>query len=98
MVCYTLVVVLLVVVCVMGLENILVWNVRGLNASSHRNAMQELVFAEHLLLVCIQETKLGVITNFDVIQLMGSEFEYVYLLAIHTCGGILVAWSTSSWS
>jgi hypothetical protein len=51
----------------MGSENILIWNVRGLNAQSHHDAIRELVRAKHLSIVCFQETKLNVITDFDLI-------------------------------
>jgi hypothetical protein len=56
-----------VVSCSMA-EKILVWNVRGLNARAHRNAMRELVTMEHVSLAYLQETKLESITDFDVIQ------------------------------
>jgi exonuclease III len=52
----------------MGLENILVWNVRGLNGLTHREAPRELVVVERLSIVCLQETKLDVIIDFDVMQ------------------------------
>jgi hypothetical protein len=81
----------------MGLENVLVWNVRGLHVGAHWHALRDLVAAERISLVCIQETKLDVISNYDVIQLLGSGFEYVYLPAIHTQGGFLVAWCASVW-
>jgi hypothetical protein len=55
------------------------------------------VATERLSLVCIQETKIDVISDFDVIQLLGPGFEYVYLPTIHTRGDILVAWRASSW-
>jgi hypothetical protein len=48
-------------------------------------------------LVCIQETKLDVISDYDVFQLLGSAFEYVYLPVVHTRRGILVAWRAAVW-
>jgi hypothetical protein len=30
-------------------------------------------------------------------QIVGPGFDYFYLPAIHTCGGILVAWRSCSW-
>jgi hypothetical protein len=66
----------------MGPKNVLVWNVWGLHAGRHRNALHDLVMAEWVSLVCIQETKLDVIFDFDVIQLLGAGFEYVYLPAV----------------
>jgi exonuclease III len=65
-------------------ENILFWNVRGLNAHGHRNTVHELVAAEPISLVCLQETKLDDILYIDVIQLFGFGFDYVFLPAVHT--------------
>jgi hypothetical protein len=42
------------------------------------------VATERLSLICIQETKIDVISDFDVIQLLGPGFEYIYLPTIHT--------------
>jgi hypothetical protein len=47
-------------------------------------------------LVCLQETKLETISDYDVIQLVGTSFDYVYLPAVQTRGGILVAWWSPS--
>jgi hypothetical protein len=63
---------------------------RGLNARSHRNGIRELVASERASLVCLQETKLYVISNYDVIQFLGPDFNYCYLPAEQTRGGILV--------
>jgi hypothetical protein len=46
---------------------------------------------------CLQETKLECISDFDVIQLLGAGFNYCFLPAVQTCGGILVAWHVNSW-
>jgi hypothetical protein len=75
----------------MEAENILVWNVRGLHAGAHRNAVRDLVSAERLSVVCLQETKLDVISDYDVMQILGAGFQYVYLPGVHTRGGVLVA-------
>jgi hypothetical protein len=37
-------------------------------------------------------------TDFDVLQLLGQGFGYAYLQSVQTHGGILLAWSLSSWS
>jgi hypothetical protein len=41
----------------MGSENILVWNVCGLNANGHCNVVHELVTAERSSNICLQDTK-----------------------------------------
>lgn len=67
----------------MGSEKILVWNVRGLNSPAHRDVVRKLIAAERPSLVSLQETKLSVINDFDVLQIAGAGFDYVYLPAIH---------------
>lgn len=76
----------------------LVWNVSGLNSGAHRDAVRELVAAEHPSFVCLQETKLAVILDFDVMQIVGSGYDFTFLPAAHTRGGILVAWRPSVWA
>jgi exonuclease III len=82
----------------MGSEGLLVWNVRGLNANSNCVTLRQLVSSERPSIVSLQETKLAVISSFDVIQLLGQGFDYTYLPATQTRGGILVTWRTSVWS
>jgi exonuclease III len=81
----------------MGSESIICWNVRGLNSGAHHDVVRELVIEEHISLVCLQETKMHVITDYDILQVLGLGFEYFYLPASQTRGGILVAWHSSSW-
>jgi exonuclease III len=71
--------------------HILIWNAKGLNGRSHQNALRELVAAQKPYVVCIQETKLHVISSNDLCQLLVNGFSYVYLPAINTRGSILVA-------
>jgi exonuclease III len=77
-------------------ENILCWNVCGLSVGTHHDAVRELVRAEHISFVCLQETKMVVILEFELMQIFGPDFEYFYLPAIHTRGGILVVWHLST--
>jgi hypothetical protein len=85
-------------VFLMGSENVLVWNVQGLNAKLHKDALCSLVDTERTSIVCTQETKLHVIDDFLVMQLLGSGFDYACLPADGTREGILVAWRASIWS
>jgi hypothetical protein len=48
--------------------------------------VRELVAAEWPSLVCLQETKKAIISNFDVMQLLGTGFDYVYLPVVQTRG------------
>jgi exonuclease III len=82
----------------MGTENLLVWNVWVLNFKLHQDALRELVAAEKPSIVRLQETKLVVISDFNVVQLLGVAFNYAFLPTIHTRGGILVAWRLASWA
>jgi hypothetical protein len=47
--------------------NILVWNICNLDGATWCDAMCDLVVIERLSVVCIQETKLFVISDYDVI-------------------------------
>jgi exonuclease III len=72
------------------------WNVRGLNTRAHHDAVRQLVLSEAIFLVCLQETKHESISDYDVIQLVGTGFDS-FLIVAQTHGGILVAWHSSSW-
>jgi exonuclease III len=75
---------------------VLNWNVRGLNDPAKGNAVQEFLDSVRVNIVCLQETKLDVIDDFIVMQCLGPSFDgYVYLPAVDTRGGILLAWDTS---
>jgi hypothetical protein len=50
----------------MGSENILVWNVHGLNANGLHNVVRELVNAEQLSIECLPETKHDVLNDCDI--------------------------------
>jgi exonuclease III len=83
---------------VMGSERLLIWNVRGLNARVHCYVMRELVAAVQPSLLCLEETKLYVIIDYDLMQIIDTGFNYVYLSTDHTRGGIMVAWKGVVWS
>lgn len=73
----------------------LVWNVRGLNAPARRNAVFQVVTAANPSIVCLQETKLDVVTTGIVAQCLGNKFENFYYLSSNgTRGGILLAWDS----
>ncbi|KAG2638131.1 hypothetical protein PVAP13_2NG572720 [Panicum virgatum] len=68
----------------MTTENLLIWNVRGLNARARRNVVRDLAADQHVSLVCFQETKLDTCTD--------------AIVPVHTCVGILLAWNRDIWS
>ncbi|XBI55934.1 hypothetical protein VPH35_037635 [Triticum aestivum] len=74
---------------------IIVWNVRGLNARARRTAIRSLIVSTDASIVCFQETKMEFIHMSTVLETLGSDFDdYVYLPAIGTRGGILLAWKS----
>jgi hypothetical protein len=50
----------------------------------------DLVYQERVSMVCLQETKLFVLDDRLLLELLGSGFDYNYLLAVETRGDILV--------
>jgi exonuclease III len=72
------------------------WNIRGMNDPAKRSAIREFVASLRVNLVCFQETGMDVIDVFHVLQCLGQSFDgFVYLPAIDTRGGILLAWASS---
>jgi exonuclease III len=79
-------------------EWLVVWNARGLNRRARRTAVQELVRSERASFVCLQETKLDVLDDALVKDMLGLDFDYFALPVVHTHGGILVTWDANCWS
>jgi hypothetical protein len=69
--------------------NILVCNVCGLNGRDRCDVVSSLVGVECPSVVCIQETKLDVISDIDIMQILGLGFDYTYLPAVHTRGAYI---------
>jgi len=79
-------------------ENFLVWNVRGLNSRARRNVVRDLVGQERVSLISLQETKLDDCDEAMIMDMFGLGFDFSFLPACHTCGGILLAWRNDTWS
>jgi hypothetical protein len=61
----------------------LIWNVRGLNDRVKRDSVKSLVVDIRPSVICLQETKLCSISDFDVLSILGSGFSnFVYSPAI----------------
>lgn len=74
-------------------SKVLIWNVRGLNDRGRRDTVRKMVDSCRPSLICLQETKLSVISERDVLSILGRDFRhFVDLPAQGTLGGILVAW------
>lgn len=79
-------------------ENILIWNVRGLNTRARRDVVREFLLQERASAMCLLETKVDVLSDRFAYDLMGSDFDYVCLPAVGASGGIVVAWRPSVWT
>jgi exonuclease III len=73
--------------------NLLNWNVRGLNNRARRGVVSNLVRDTRATIVSLQETKLATIDAQVVRETLGDRFvaNFIYLPAVGTCGGILLA-------
>jgi hypothetical protein len=78
--------------------SILVWNICGLNGATQRDVVHTLVAVECPSMVHIQETNLSIISDYDVMQILGSGFDYFFLHVVNMRGGILVVWHAYVWS
>jgi exonuclease III len=58
----------------MDSSGILIWNVRGLNDRAKRDAVKSLVLDTKPSIVCLQETKLCSISDFDILSILGSAY------------------------
>jgi exonuclease III len=74
-----------------------VWNVRGLNSRAKRDSIKSVVVSLKPAVVCLQETKLDSISDFNILSILGSGFSnFVFSPAHGSRGGILVAWRDGS--
>ncbi|KAJ9704109.1 hypothetical protein PVL29_005411 [Vitis rotundifolia] len=76
---------------------ILSWNVRGVNDSSKRKLIKSIVRKQKVDLLCIQETKMQVMSE-GVVRSLGSGIflDWRVLNAIRSAGGILICWDKRS--
>jgi exonuclease III len=73
-----------------------IWNGRGLNSPARRLAVYQAISPANAAVVCIQETKMAVISDRVVRECLGPSFdEFFFLLANGTRGGILLAWQSA---
>jgi endonuclease/exonuclease/phosphatase family metal-dependent hydrolase len=74
---------------------ILSWNVKGLNERDKRLQVRNLLKFWGADVVCLQETKLYLITRAIVRSLWGiHHIDWLYLGSIGASGGILIMWDT----
>jgi exonuclease III len=74
-------------------SHILIWNVRGLNSVTRRDAVRVIVNYYRIDVVCLQETKMAAISRQIVLSMLGSDFDnnYIFLPSVGASGGILIA-------
>jgi exonuclease III len=72
---------------------IFVANVRGLNDRAQHSGVRSVVSTTRASIVCLQETKLSVVTLVIVMEMLGADFDaYFCLPATGTRGGVIVPW------
>lgn len=81
----------------MDLSNMLVWNIRGMNKKSHRDALRNLIGDIRSKIVSVQETKINQLMNCVLLSALGLELDqHVALPAQGTRGRVLIAWRGSA--
>jgi exonuclease III len=71
-------------------RKILIWNVRGLNATAQQDSVRTIVDASRADIVCIQETKISTMTNRVLLSALSSDFsEFTIVPTVGASGGYL---------
>lgn len=81
----------------MSANHLLVWNARGLNSRARRSAVRDIVEQQRASLVCLQETKVQLLSVSMNCDITGIDFDYACLPADGMAGGALVAWRRDLW-
>ena len=72
-------------------QELVCWNVRGLNSPAKKKALREFVDTIHVAIICILETKLERVDQYVIMQCLGPSYDgFAYLPASETRGGIFV--------
>jgi hypothetical protein len=73
-----------------------IWNGRGLNSPARRLAVFQAISSSNEAVVCIQETKMAIISDRVVRECLGPSFDKLfYLPADGTRGEIFLAWQSA---
>lgn len=72
----------------MNINNVFVWNARGLNDRARRNVVREFLIQERASMVCLQETKVADLNVTLMNEVAGADFDYCYLPAVGLSGGV----------
>ena len=72
---------------------IISWNVRGLNDCKKRLRIRNMIKGWGADIICLQETKMELITRREIRSLWGCQhLNWLYLGSIGASGGVLVMW------
>jgi exonuclease III len=82
----------------MIMENMLIWNARGLNARTKRDMVRSLVAQEQIPILTLQQSKLDACDDNLILNLCGAGYDFFDLPSSHTSGGILLAWRRDVWT
>jgi exonuclease III len=52
----------------------LCWNVRGLNDRAKRDSVKSVVVDLRPSIICLQETKLSIVSDYDILSILGAGF------------------------
>lgn len=76
---------------------IITFNIRGLGGLVKKKEIQKVVREQKPDLLCVQETKIGVVDRLICAQLWDcDDFQWVFKSANGSTGGLLMAWNPSS--
>ena len=77
----------------MNAFNILIQNAHGLNSTARWDVVRDVVDSCRPDIICLQDTKLAYISTYDILSILGPNFDkFVFLPEEGTRGGILTAW------
>jgi exonuclease III len=66
----------------------LCWNVRGLNDRAKRDSVKSVVVDLRPSIICLQETKLSIVSDYDILSILGAGFSnFVFKPAQGSRGG-----------
>jgi exonuclease III len=75
--------------------NIISWNIRGLNGRSKQKLLREMIIAETLDVVLLQETKCTLEDIDRLLPYCWKQGRVVLIDAIGTAGGVAILWNTN---
>lgn len=75
-------------------SHILIWNVHSLNLTTRQDVFQVLVNSSRIDILCLQDTKMELVTRRLILSMLGSAFDnnFVFLPSARASEGILMTW------